>query len=184
MNDKYPVPHLRSLTLSLEGKTVFSKTDLQRAYLQNPVAEDDIPKTAVCTSFGLFEFLFMPFGLKDAGSSFQRFMDTILINVKNTFTYLDDILIAGSTLEEHLVYLRNVLSTLAEHKLRISLSKCEFLRSELTFLWYEVNSLGIMPPQHRVRAIAEFPLPETTMELLRFMGMLNFFRPMFQTLQV
>ena len=52
--------------MSLEGKTVFSKTDLQRAYLQNPVAEDDIPKTAVCTSFGLFEFLFMPFGLKNA----------------------------------------------------------------------------------------------------------------------
>ena len=54
VNDKYPIPHLRSLTMSLESKTVFSKIDLQRAYLQIPVAEDDIPKTAVCTPFGLF----------------------------------------------------------------------------------------------------------------------------------
>ena len=83
---------------------------------------------------------------------------------------MDDILTASSTLEKHLVDLRNVLSTLAEHKLRMSLSKCEFLRSELTFLGYEVNSQGIRPPQDHARDTAEFPFPETTTELHRFYG--------------
>ena len=101
IDDKYPIPHLRSLTMSLKDKVVFTKIDLQRAYLQIPVSELDIPKTAICTPFGLFEFLYMPFGLKNAGSTFQRFIDTILANVKNCFTYLDDILIASESLEEH-----------------------------------------------------------------------------------
>ena len=180
VNDKYPIPHLRSLTMSLKGKIIFTKIDLQRAYLQIPVAEQDIPKTAVCTPFGLFEFLYMPFGLKNAGSTFQRFIDTILANVKNTFTYLDDILVASETLEEHVGDVEAVLSSLAKHNMRISLPKCEFFKPSLTFLGYEVSAQGIRPPSSRVAAISEFHLPETSTELRRFMGMINFFRAMIQ----
>ena len=71
ISDKYPVPNLRSLTTSFYGKCIFSKIDLKRAFLQIPVSEKDIPKTAVCTPFGLFEYLKMPFGLKNFGSTFQ-----------------------------------------------------------------------------------------------------------------
>ena len=83
VSDKYPVPHLRSLTMSLHNKTVFTKLDLQRAYLQILVNPDDVPKTAVVTPSGLFEYLYMSFGLKNAGSTFQRFMDTLFANVSN-----------------------------------------------------------------------------------------------------
>ena len=180
IDDKYPIPHLRSLTMSLKDKVVFTKIDLQRAYLQIPVSELDIPKTAICTPFGLFEFLYMPFGLKNAGSTFQRFIDTILANVKNCFTYLDDILIASESLEEHVRDVETVLSTLARHNLRISLPKCEFFKSSLIFLGYEVSSQGIRPPSCRIAASSDFPLPETSTGLRRFMGMLNFFRSMIQ----
>lgn len=176
--DKYPVPHLRSLTMSLHNKKVFSKLDLRKAYLQIPVAPEDVPKTAITTPFGLFESLYMPFGLKNAGSTFQRYMDTILANVPNIFIYLDDILVASNDEVEHTSDLHNVLSILAKNNLRITPSKCEFFKTSITFLGYEVSAAGIRPPSDRVDAIKEFSLPQNTTELRRFMGMLNFFRQM------
>lgn len=178
VSDKYPVPHLRSLTMSLHGKKIFSKLDLKRAYLQIPVAPDDVPKTAVCTQFGLFEYLYMPFGLKNAGSTFQRFMDTIFSNVPNIFVYLDDILVASDSIEEHNSDLDKVLSLLSDNNLRLSIEKCEFFQTSLTFLGHEVSTEGIRPPADKVTVISEYPLPEQSSDLRRFMGMLNFFRPM------
>ena len=178
IDDKYPIPHLRTLTMSLHGKKYFSKLDLQRAYLQIPVAEADIPKTAVTTPFGLYEFLYMPFGLKNAGSTFQRFIDSTFANVNNVFVYLDDILIASNSIEEHIVDVSNAFALLAKHNLRLSIEKCEFLKTSLTFLGYEISADGIKPPTSRTTAIADFSQPTTSSELRRFLGMINFFRHM------
>lgn len=176
--DKYPVPHLRSIATTLHNKKIFSKLDLQRAYLQIPVSPDDIPKTAICTPFGLFEYLYMPFGLKNAGATFQRYMDTIFANVPNVFIYIDDILVASEDESEHHNDLQCVFKILAEHNLRITPKKCLFFQSSMTFLGYDVSADGIRPPSDRVKVISDFPLPTTCSELRRFIGMLNFFRPM------
>ncbi|BHF69970.1 hypothetical protein SprV_0301301700 [Sparganum proliferum] len=73
--DRYPVPHLQDFAGALFGKSVFSKIDLARAFHQIPVAPEDVPKTAVTTPFGLFEFIRMPFGLCNSAQTFQRFID-------------------------------------------------------------------------------------------------------------
>jgi hypothetical protein len=76
-DDRYPLPSILDFSSNLAGCTVFSKVDLVKGYHQVPMAEADIPKTAICTPFGLFEYLFMPFGLKNAAQTFQRLMDRL-----------------------------------------------------------------------------------------------------------
>ena len=89
--DKYPIPYLSDANHFLAGKSIFSKIDLIRGYHQIPVAAEDVPKTAVCTPFGLWEWLRTPFGLKNAAQTFQRLMDNVVAGLDFVFCYLDDL---------------------------------------------------------------------------------------------
>lgn len=97
--DRYPIPHIQDFSTHLAGATIFSKVDLVCGYHQDM---QDIPKPTVITPFGLFEFLRMPFGLKEAAQTFQRLMDLVLRDMPFLFVYLDDILVASVSQEEHL----------------------------------------------------------------------------------
>jgi hypothetical protein len=81
-------PSIQDFTANLAGCTIFSKIDLVKGYHQVPMAENDIPKTAICTPFGLFEYIFMPFGLKNAAQTFQRLMDKLFHHLPFVFVYL------------------------------------------------------------------------------------------------
>ena len=95
LHDQYPLPNVQDFVFTLEGCTIFSKIDLVKGYYQVPMAKEDIPKTAIITPFGLFEFLKMPFGLHNAAQTFQRMMDKIFQGLPHVFVYLDDILVSS-----------------------------------------------------------------------------------------
>ena len=108
-------PNIADLTARLERSTIFSKLDLHKGFHQKPVRLRDMPKTAVITPFGLWEFIRMPFRLQNEGLTFQCFMDEVLEGLEYCFIYLDDMLIGSKSREKHVQHLREVLCKLEEH---------------------------------------------------------------------
>ena len=175
-DDRYPVRSLQDFTADLHGKSIFSKIDLMKGYHQIPVADEDVRKTAVITPFGLFIFPRTPFGLKNAGQDFQRLMDAILGDLPRVYVYIDDILVASESQEQHLEDLEAVFKTLSENGLVVQRSKCVLGVPSLEFLGYRVDSTGISPLPDRVDAIKSTTPPTSVKELQRFLGMIGYYR--------
>ena len=174
--DRYPIPNLNDVSSKLSNKTVFSKIDLVQAYHHIRVHPDNECKTAITTPFGMFNYKFMPFGLRNSASTFQRMMDHIFSHLDCVFTYIDDILIFSESEESHLKDIKAVIDVLDKFNLKISLAKCVFCVPSLDFLGYNVSIGGLKPTESKVSELNSLTYPTNSKSLRRFLGMVGFYR--------
>ena len=176
--DVYPLPRIEDILSTLGEANYFSTLDLASGYWQIEMEESSRPKTAFATHQGLFEFTRMPFGLCNAPATFQRLMQVILAGLewKCCFVYLDDILVASRTFEEHLAHLVEVFSRLRKAGLRLKPKKCAFLRDEVAYLGHIISQEGIRPDPAKVHKVRTFPVPTDVTTLRQFLGLASYYR--------
>jgi hypothetical protein len=131
IKNRYPLPRIDDLFDSISGMKYFTSLDLTPGYYQIRITEEDVPKTAFRTPFGLYQFKVLTFGLTNAPATFQSVMNDMLRPYVGKFfvVYLDDILIFSKTAKEHLSHLRQVLQTLRENQFYANPKKCDFMKS-------------------------------------------------------
>ncbi|WVZ58225.1 hypothetical protein U9M48_008513, partial [Paspalum notatum var. saurae] len=170
VKNKYPLPHIDLLFDQLVGARVFSKIDLRSGYYQIKIREEDIPKTAFSTRYGLYEYLVISFGLTNAPAFFIYMMNLVFMNELDKFVvvFLDDILIYSKDEKEHEEHLRIVLTRLREHKLYAKFSKCAFWLKEVGFLGHILSKKGI--------GVDPSKQPETVTEIQSFLGLAGYYR--------
>ncbi len=173
--DSYPLPNMMDFATKMSGCRIFSKVDLRKGYHQIPMHARDIAKTTIITPFGLYEFLRMGFGLRNAGNTFQRMMDRVTNGLPFIFVYLDDIIVGSPDLASHLQHLQLLFQRLCDFGLVIN-EKCEFGAKELDFLGHRVSADGVAPLKKKVDALLEHPRPQTVQDLQAFLGTVNFYR--------
>ncbi|SCV73813.1 BQ2448_6243 [Microbotryum intermedium] len=176
--DRTPLP-LPDKILSVSARARFwSKIDMTNSFFQTKMAEEDIPKTAMATPWGLFEWVVMPMGLSNAPAMHQRCVNEALSNLigKSCFVYLDDITKFSNTIEEHQTHVREVLKALRRADLYCLPKKTELFTTSCDFLGHIISQNGITADQSKVDRIVEWPHPRTVTKLRGFLGLVQYLR--------
>lgn len=174
----YPLPLISDLLDSLQGAKYYSSLDLCSGYWQMLLDPKDRHKTAFATEFGLFQWNRLPQGLKNAASSFQRLLEIVLAGLKdwNINTYIDDLIIASKTFDDHLIRLNLVFERLNKHNLKINPAKCQLIKKRINYLGFIIDNGKLFPDNRNVEVINNFPIPKNKTDVKSFIGLCNFYR--------
>ena len=178
IKNRYPLPLPEEMFDRLGGAKVFSKIDLRSGYWQMPVRQEDIPKTAFKTRWGLYECLVVPFGVTNAPAQFMNLMNDLLSDYLDEFVlvFLDDILVYSRSMEDHAEHLRKVFQRLREHKLYAKASKCQVATTTVDFLGQHVTPAGMSPMEQKLKAVREWETPRDIKGVRSFLGFTNYYR--------
>ena len=176
--DVYPLPRIEDILSTLGEAKYFSTLDLATGFWQIELDESSRPKSAFTTHKGLYEFVRMPFGLCNAPATFQRLMQVVLAGLEwsSCFVYIDDILVASRSFEEHLSHIKEVFSRLRKAGLCLKPKKCSFLCDQVVYLGHVISKKGIAPDPAKVQKVRDFPAPTDVSKLRQFLGLASYYR--------
>jgi transposase InsO family protein len=172
---KYPIPKMDDLHAALRGCKVFSILDMSQAYHQIPVSCESRKYLTINTHIGLFQFTRLPNGIHSGPAVFQRIMDTVLAGIPRVITYIDDILLAGVDEQDCLRTLSVVCDKLLQAGFRLNKSKCQFLKSSVTYLGHVISAKGLQPTEDKLAAVRDAPQPKNVTALKSFLGLIMFY---------
>ena len=156
------------------GHPRMSFLDAFQGYHQIPLAIDDQEKTTFVTPLGNYHYKMMPFGLKNARSTYQRMMTRMFEPQldKNIEVYIDDVVVKSKVVSEHVRDLEDIFEILRRHKLRLNASKCSFGVGSGKFLSYMITYRGIEVSPDQIRAVNSLQLPWNPKEVQKLNGMI------------
>ena len=176
--DSYPLPNISENIDRLAGGKVFSTLDASQAYHTIPVSEGSKKALAFITPFGLYTFARMPFGARNAGATYSRFVQMCLDKLRSPFTlsYLDDIIMFTTTLEEHVEELDRVLAMHSQAGIKLVPGKTFLFREEVDYLGFRVGKDGVKMKEDYVEKILNWPSPKSTKEVRSMLGFCGYYR--------
>ncbi|XP_071818156.1 uncharacterized protein [Apostichopus japonicus] len=175
--DAYPIPRVDDIIDDVSGSPFISTLDLTKGYYQVPLSHTAREKSAFITPFGLFEYLVMPFGMRNAPATFQRLVDNVLQGCEEfAMAYIDDIVIFSKTWKEHLCHLEAVFNRLEKSGLAVKPDKCRIGEPTVPYLGYVIGSGEVRPEECKVEAIINWPTPLTKTDVRSFLGLTGYYR--------
>lgn len=177
----YPQQQINRILGRLSNTSYLSSIDFSDAFLQVPLDESKQKTAFAISGKGFFCYNRMPFGLCNSGATLCRLIDNVLgCDLEPTvFVYLDDIIIATESFEEHIALLQTVSQRIRKAGLTISSEKSNFCTQKLTYVGYIIDNTGIRPNPEKVAAMADYPVPKTVREGQRLIGVMNWYRDFF-----
>ena len=171
--DRYPIAHIQDFSIShasFQRLILFGCTTRYQSHQKTYLRQLLSLHSDSLSSSGLEEFGLEEFGLRNVAQTFQPFIDQVLHGLPYCYSYIDDLLVASDSPEQH-----QVLQCLSEHGVIINPSKCKFGVTELDFLGHRVSARGINPLPERVTAVKDFPTPTSLRKLCEFLGLVKFY---------
>lgn len=178
IKNRYPIPLIQETLNRLSKAKYFTKLDIVAAFNRIRITPGHEHLTAFRTREGLFEYLVMPFGLANAPSTFQHYVNDVLRPFLDTFctAYIDDILIYSDNLDDHRKHVDQVLSALNTAGLHLDIDKCEFHQRRVKYLGLILTTDGIEMDPEKVSAILNWEAPKNVKDVRSFIGFANFYR--------
>ncbi|MBW0563100.1 hypothetical protein O181_102815, partial [Austropuccinia psidii MF-1] len=173
--DRYPIPRIHETLTQLSKARLITAMDYLKGFHQNVLSEKAKKLMRIIVHCGIFEYLRMPFGIKNAPSHCQRMMNTIFPEESSEgwlIIYIDDIILCSETWDSHLTILERVLQNIVQVNMKISLNKCHFAYSELKALGNVVSGLSLGRDKKKVGRLLLKPIPQTKKKCNHFQDLL------------